>query len=1042
MNFNDKSVGKTTGFFSWLVRRPKRVLLSAAVAILLSALGLGSFVRDPSLDAFVPKVDNSYIAAERAKTLFGLADPIAIGVFWDEDGAVFLAENLELIHSLHRAIESLPNVRYQGVTSLASESYVEDSDESVLISPYIDAVVISDSAARRAAEGWRMMPPHQGTLVSQDARAATILVEIEDSRVSDQTYDAILDLIAEYPANATFHVAGIGAIVGYLGQSISADVRVLVPLIYLVVLIVIFTAFRRLKTLIVPLPVIVGAVTGALGLMAAFGIPYYAITSALPVVIVAIAVADTIHILSAYREAQANSDTIVDKVVVAMVNVVRPITLTTITTVIGFIAIALVSTMPPLMYFAWFAAFGIALAWAFSLTCIPAMIVLVKLNLTPLGTRDTSLLAQLGRGVIARPVVSLALLLPIVLTAGTLATRVEVDRALVESFPKSAPIRQADSALNTHFSGTAFLDVMVEAADADGLLDPDAMMRIAALQDFMERLPGIQKTIAITDFVGQIDRAINGASDNARAIPASMEAVAQYLFLYEASGRPDQLSQQIDNNYQHALVRGILNTRAYSEETEAVTGLQSYIDDAFSGDKLKATLSGRVNTRHHWMNDLALSHVLGVALSIICIFLASAWLFRSVLLGIAAISPVVLSVCSLYAVMAATGTHLEPATSMYAAISIGVGIDYAIHLVHRLRAEVNDGAFLRDAVAASLSTTGRACLFNAASLGLGFAVLTASDLMTLKYFGVLMSAAAFVSFFAAMFLVPLFFRLTLGRLFSVTRESPQAVGVLLALSLIPMAWSANARADVSAEGRALAEAIHAREEGQFARKTLEFELIRPSGSVRRREAITLRATDEDRRATLIVFTAPKVIRETAFLSHQQFGSADESRWLFLPATSRVRRLPSSERGDYFLGTDLTYADIQSELKFDLDDYEFSAGEFETRNGKIYRTLSGRSRTPEIATETGYGGFTALVDTTTYLPKSVVFDDPDGRLLKTIEVVATDEIAGIAFATKLTVKNERSGHQTVLLYRDVTFPETIDTGLLQPTRMRRGIANRL
>ena len=154
---------------------------------------------------------------------------------------------------------------------------------------------------------------------------------------------------------------------------------------FVVVLGFIFLAFRRLSALPGPLLVVIGAAGGALGVMAWSGIPYYAITNALPVIIVAISVADAIHILSSFYQHREQQPQASDRelVVAAMSDMARPITLTTITTIAGFIGIAVMSIMPPIRYFALFASFGVFLAWAFSMFILPNVLLLVSPGHSP-----------------------------------------------------------------------------------------------------------------------------------------------------------------------------------------------------------------------------------------------------------------------------------------------------------------------------------------------------------------------------------------------------------------------------------------------------------------------------------------------------------------------------------------------------------------------------------------------------------------------------------------------------------------------------------
>ena len=1027
--------------FTRIVARPIAVLLLCGALIAVSVGGLSNLTRDPSVDAFIPGDHWSFIASERAKRTFGLSDPIVVALVWKNPRDVFRPQNLQLIHEFQEQLSELPNVAYQGVTSLASESFVDDRGDSVSVMPYVDQSTISEADAQAAFQGWQNMVPHHGTLVSDNAEAAAILIELDDSRLAEETYRQVLEIVEPYQADElSIHVAGLGAVVGYLSETIASDVASLVPLIYVVVLTMIFIAFRSLKALVVPLPVIIGSVTGSLGLMATAGIPYFAITSALPVIVVAISVADTIYILTAYRESgETGSKSIEARAVLAMTAVIKPITLTTLTTSVGFVAIAIASIMPPIVYFAWFAAVGIGFAWLFSVLAVPAMIVLLRLNLqTARGTE--SLWAYSTVKIVSRPVWSAALVLTLVVVSGFLASKVSVDRSLVESFPHDSSIYRADQALNSRFAGTAFLDVIIDAKEPGGLLNAEHITRIAKLQEYMETLPRLQKTIAVTDYLGQIHRAIEGDTGTHRSIPASDDAIAQYLLLYEASSNPAALKEEIDADYRQALVRGVLNTQYSSEEIAAVEQLQYYVDEQFSDppSDLQATLSGRVNTRYHWMNRLALTHVIGVALSICSVFLVTALLFRSISTAAVAVAPVIVSVLGLYAVMGSTGIHLEPATSMFAAISIGVGVDYAIHLVYRLRKTLATTPDVGAAATYAMHTTGRACFFNAAALGLGFLVLTASDLATLTNFGTLIAVAAFTSFLAAFVLIPLLFRLNAVRVLS-GNIPKTAVGVVL---ILVIGASAVPPAIADEAGRALAERIDQRNDGTYVHRRVAMELITKSGSVRQRSAHILRARSESRRSALIVFSAPKSIRETAFLNHDELASDNDSRWLFIPATDRVRRLPVSQRGDYFLGTDFTYADIQSELKFDLADYDFHFLGKIRQGDRDLLLLNGTARSVEISRELGYGEFEAKVDANTLIPVEIRFSDPRGRSLKTISVGKIAKENDIAYASEIDVVNHQSGHRTVFRYEDVRFPDRIDPEFFSSTVLRRGISRRL
>jgi hypothetical protein len=385
---------------------------------------------------------------------------------------------------------------------------------------------------------------------------------------------------------------------------------------------------------------------------------------------------------------------------------------------------------------------------------------------------------------------------------------------------------------------------------------------------------------------------------------------------------------------------------------------------------------------------------------------------------------------------------LEPATSMFAAISVGVGVDFAIHLLERLRRTMAGfGDDLERVVRTAVPSTARACFFNALALGVGFAVLLTSELPTLKRFGGLVTVAAFSSFLAALVVVPALFALVQrapGR--AMRRASGPAVRNTSLAVLFGCALVATDPAHAQQTlGHVIAERVAERPVGDASRRTLHITLTPRRGRAREREAVVLTLNAPDGRRTRITYVEPRPMRNTSFLSHDAptEASADD-RWLFIPATRRVRRLPAAERGKSFLGTDFSYEDMQSELKFDLSDYRFEhLGREETAGGVRHR-IAGEPRSEQIARELGYGGFTAVVDETTWMPMVIGFDDEHGERLKTVTVEALEQIDGVWTATHVTAENHQTGHRTSFRFEDIVYEKTLPETIFQPSSLQRGL----
>ena len=233
----------------------------------------------------------------------------------------------------------------------------------------------------------------------------------------------------------------------------------------------------------------------------------------------------------------------------------------------------------------------------------------------------------------------------------------------------------------------------------------------------------------------------------------------------------------------------------------------------------------------------------------------------------------------------------------------------------------------------------------------------------------------------------------------------------------------------------LAEAIDNRPTNQGRTGEMHFTLRNARGKERSRTAVLQHADLNEMTKLASHFTAPAAIRDTGFLNHNADSGTDQS-WLYLPSTDRVRRLPSSDRGDYFMGTDLTYGDLQDNFKFPLEDWQFSGGEPAEVAGKKMLRLAGTA-TEAASLALGYRSFTALVDPETLFPKELTYTDRDGEPLKQLQVLHQEQIDGAWTAMKFSVTNLQTGHSTVIELRNVRADNNMDLSRLEADALDLG-----
>ena len=781
------------GRFFWKVTAyPKTLLTLGFLTIITAGAFIPQLTRDTTPDSFLPKDFPALVHRNTVEEIFGLKDPMIVAVVNEGANGIFNPHSLGLVSWLTERIAEGPGIDPDRITSLATEDDIIGTEDGMLVEPFFETPPATQEEADRVRDAAMDFPLYLGSLVARDGTATLVVAEVLEGDRAPEVYKALLDLMNEAPVKAeTLYVAGEGAVSGYLASYIDADARRLNPMAGLLITLVLFVAYRTLRGVMLPSLVVLATVAVVLGSMAGAGIPFYVITNALPVILIGIAVADSIHILSQYYEELTERPDASQRelVVRAMAAMWRPVTITSLTTTAGFVGISAASVMPPMQAFGLFAALGVGVAWLFSLFALPCGLVIIKpkssrayrppptAESSAVADRYTRVMGMLGRGVARRPGLVLALAGVIAVAGVAGGVRLEANAEWISNFQHSEPIYQADRTINRLMDGTSYLDVVIETLEPEDLFKPENLQRIEALQTFLETLPHVNGTTSIVDYLKQMNRAMHEDRLEAYRLPDDPDLVAQYFLLYSASGNPTDFEEEIDYDYRLANVRAMLDTGLYTDVKVVVEAAQRYIADEFTGRGMTANLSGRVTVDYHWFERLLESHFRSVAIALVAVWLMAGASFRSMVAGTLALAPVALAVLLVYAFMGMTGMWLSVGTSMFAAIAIGVGVDFAVHTIDRLIILLrHQQQTLEDAFTALFPSTGRALLFNFAAVFFGFGVLATSSVPPLMRFGFLVAVAVSVSFLASMTVLPALVKVLRPAFLGFERGSPRYFG--------------------------------------------------------------------------------------------------------------------------------------------------------------------------------------------------------------------------------------------------------------------------
>jgi predicted RND superfamily exporter protein len=1071
-----KPVSIATRFAEFIVRFPKLNVFASLLLMALVFSALPSLYKDTRADAFLADDNPALVYREKVKAQFGLSDPIVVAIMNESKEGIFNPTSLNLVNWLSEEISNLDNINADRVTSLATENNITGSSDDMLVEPFFDDYPETQQDADRIWQQVSEFPLYMGKLVAQNRQATLIVAELLDEDQVEDSYQKILELVENSPkgVNDQIHVAGEGAIAGYLGSYIDADAQRLNPIAGLIITVIILFAFGRLSPALLSNVVIAASVLMTLGIMAYSNVAFFVITNALPVILIGISVADSIHIYSHYFELQAKSP-LRDKkdiIVETFEAMWRPITLTTLTTVAGFMGLYFAAYMPPFKYFGLFTSVGVIIAWIYSLIFLPAALAIIKpsaskkmvvLASSNRVDRFASVMVNLGKVTLKNSNSVIGLFLLVILVGLLATTRLTVDEDRIATFHKSEALFQADKSINQFFDGTYNLDIVVEASEAEALFEPEKLRKIEALQDYALSLQNVNGANSIVDYLKQMNRSLNGGSPKDYQLPQDQALIAQYFLIYSASSDPTDFEEEIDYDYRVANIRLNLNEGSYQQTKHIVEDLETYIAEQFQGNDLSATLSGRVTVNYHWIKDLGESHFVGLALSLFLVWTVSSILFGSITAGTFAIIPVVTSILLVYSAMVALGIKLGIGTSMFASVAIGLGVDFAIHTIDRLRSLFVENKGDWDAALTQLyPSTGRALFFNYLAITLGFAVLISSKVVPLTNFGTIVVVSVTVSFLASLSLLPALFNVIKPSFISDSlnnsEQLPQlsmarkwlrissfiiVTGLLGSLLISNQSLAAEDSSVIPTDAMTIVNNINQVDDGEHVKRNLTMTLIDKRGKTRVRETRTFRKYYEGEKRTILFYQRPSNVKGTAFLTlDYKQADRDDNQWLYLPALRKVRRISVSDRGDYFLGTDFTYEDIKLEGKLDIEDYNFEIIKTEVLNfedGLSYQSIkmNGIPKSRAIAKELGYGRTEFWVDTKTWLIIKADYWDQKGKLLKTLINADIRAIDDILTRHKLTIDNHKTGHKTIFEFSEVDYQSPVKDTLFSKRAMKQG-----
>jgi predicted RND superfamily exporter protein len=738
-----------------IVGRPWVVIGVVGVLTVLFAWAARHTRIDSSVGTLVDVTDPAVAYYEDVQRSFGTEEADVVAVVAED---VFTPATLAKIETLTARLLAIRGVA--GVVSLANaRNLTVTPDGDIDTAPFMPTVPRAPEAVARLRAAVHKNPLVLGSLVSADGRAAALLVTYD--RMSDAEFlasgvhDEVERVVESAAGPERTYLSGGPTLKVEAAEFIESDVGVLVPIGFAVMCAVLLLAFRTLRGMVLPALTTAIGVVWTVGFMAWCGVPIDVGTLTLPTLLIAVGNAYATHVVARYYEeaVEGGSGREVVQRIIGHLGV--PVLITALTTLLGFASL-LAYRIAAIRNLGLFSVFGIAAMLVLALTFTTAMLAVLRVG-TVARTRAEEENTALARGLCWLGRVSMdhrtVVLLGTAVILGVVGwgiRYVRVETAYLSYFPADAPVSRATRAIADHLgTGQAPFLVVVDGPAENAVVRLDALRRIAALQDFIDRLPGIDRTTSLVDYVELLHRIFHDDDPAYFRLPDTDAAVQQYLLLLD----PEMLEGVVSDDYARAAIGVRSHLHNSAEMAAAVARIERFAADAFPAG-FSVQVTGTTVLLDRTADDLAQGQVWSVLTALIVVFVILSLQFLSPRFGLVAMAPNLVPIVIFFGVLGWTGTSLSLVTAMIASIALGIGVDEAIHLLAEFNHHVRRHADQRAAVLAALRSVGPPVFYNTAALSLGFSVLLWSNFAPLRQFGALSALNVAASLLSDLLLLP------------------------------------------------------------------------------------------------------------------------------------------------------------------------------------------------------------------------------------------------------------------------------------------------
>jgi predicted RND superfamily exporter protein len=671
-----------------------------------------------------------------------------------EPSGILKREHLVRLDSLGRKIRRIEHVKQ--VVSIANTEIPVINSFGVISIPAIR--YDTDSLLSADLQNLSDRNQFEGSLISADKNALCIYVrhaELMPKPASDSMLTAITGLVDRAGFTEARITGKVKSEIAYLNKT-RYELVIFMSVSALLVVIFLWFTFRNIWGVVVPISVVLLSIVWTIGIMTVTGKAIDIMIILMPCILFVVGMSDVIHITSQFYEKVEEGLDKYQAIKVALKEVGFATFLTCVSTMVAFLTLNTTS-IQPIRDFGTYTAIGVAIAYILSITILPWILMRVKnpsqFKIHTVNVKWDRFLRKLLLKVYRNPLrIALGTLLILGLSVWGIS-RIEINNSVLDDLDENDPIKLDFVFFDDHFGGVRGFEMSVSSKNQQSLLNWENLQELQKLENYLIDTAGVGAIVSPIQLVKIFNQATHNGEPSWFKLPENKKEFNVLIDKVKPFLNDKQVRLIINKKLNQARIAGRIKEKGSKAVQKKSVRIENW---------LKSNSNGTLNYRITGSSDLIDKSNLyltqnmleGLSLDVAVLMLIIGLIFRSWRMMLLSVLPNIIPLFVVGGLMGWVGVEMKVTISIIFSIAFGIAVDDTLHVLSRLKVELDKGHSLPLAMRTTFLSTGKAMILTAMVIASGFSTLMLSDFKSTFYVGLLISLTLVIALVAELVLMP------------------------------------------------------------------------------------------------------------------------------------------------------------------------------------------------------------------------------------------------------------------------------------------------